>query len=106
VKMSFSHKIEEEFAELFEKLYSQLGPPKYRILEAAIEAFSVLPRDIQYRLRGMDPAERKPILDYLATIAVPSPTPFGTDPALDVNSVISDAERAARREDKADQKAS
>ncbi|MHC4326393.1 MAG: hypothetical protein ACYSUX_19150 [Planctomycetota bacterium] len=105
MKMSFSHKIEEEFAELFEKMYRQMGPPKYRILEAAIEVFSILPKDIQYRLKGLDPAERQPILDFLSTISVPSPTPFGKDPALDVSSVVSDAERAAKKKGKAGRKA-
>ena len=105
-KVPFSSSIDDRFAQLFENMCNQHGPPKYRILEAAIEAFDALRRDLQHRLRGKYQAERKPILEYLSTIAVPSPTHFGTDGALDVNSVISDAERAAKSGDKADQKAS
>ena len=74
VKASFSHKIDDSFADLFEKLCNQLGPPKYRILEAAIEVFASLPRNIQYRLRGLDHAERKPILEKLSRIDVEDET--------------------------------
>jgi len=65
-KISFSHKIEESFNECFEKLYQELGPPKYRILEACIEAFAYLPRDIQYRLRGLNAKDRDYCLDLIA----------------------------------------
>ena len=65
-KISFSHKIEESFNECFEKMYEELGPPKYRILEACIEAFAYLPRDIQYRLRGLNAKDRDYCLDLIA----------------------------------------
>ena len=69
-KISFSHKIEESFNECFEKLYQELGPPKYRILEACIEAFVVLPRDIQYRLKGFNANDRDFCLNLLTKIGI------------------------------------
>jgi hypothetical protein len=67
-KTSFSHNIDESFVVCFEQIVAQLGPPKYRILEVAIEVFDALSRDVQYRLRGFDQAEREPIFRLLGQL--------------------------------------
>lgn len=78
-KVSFSHKIEESFAECFEKMHARLGPPKFRILEVAIEVFDSLPLDTQHLLKGYNQEKRDLIykelgkvrLDTIQTIDVP-----------------------------------
>ena len=58
-KVPFSHNIEKNIAELFESLYDELGPPKFKILEACIEAFSALPLEMQYRLKAQNEEDRE-----------------------------------------------
>ena len=79
-KVSFSHKIDDSFAECFEKMCDQLGPPKYRIIEAAIEVFDALPRDIQYRLKGLDPKERELYFKMLANLPLTPELPLSITP--------------------------
>ena len=67
-KVAFSHKIDESFVECFEKLYDKLGPPKYRIIEAALEVFDALPNGVQYLLITYNHEEREPIFSLLNQI--------------------------------------
>jgi len=64
-KITFSKDISEYVVDIFERLYKDLGSPKYRILEAAIESFSELPREFQYALKGYNEADRKLCLDLI-----------------------------------------
>ncbi len=98
-KVPFSNKIDENFNEIFEKLFNQLGPPRYRILEAAIEAFEALPRDAQYRLRSLDPDERKPVLRLLSQIILENKTE-AENPADVVARIDAAAKAGARRSGK------
>ena len=68
-KVPFSNKIDSSLAESFEKLSQILGFPKFRILESAIEVFSVLHREIQRALCGNDPAERELCLKMLTNLS-------------------------------------
>jgi hypothetical protein len=95
-KVAFSHKIEDKFAECFEKMCGELGPPKYRILEASIEVFDALPREIQYRLRGMDQVERKPCLDMLAGLSLTA-EPLNREPGPGVAEYIETIRQFATR---------
>lgn len=70
-KVSFSYDIDSESAELFDKLAQKLGPPKYRIIEAAIEVFNTLPREVQYVLKSYEQPDRQLCLDLLRAIQVP-----------------------------------
>jgi len=63
--VALGFKVNEDVAELFEKLCETLGPPKYKILEAAIEVFAALPKDAQYVLKSQDDADRKVVLEHL-----------------------------------------
>jgi len=72
VKVSFSHKIEESFAECFEKLYARLGPPKFRILEVAIEVFDSLPLDTQHLLKSYNQDKRELIYKILGKVQLDS----------------------------------
>lgn len=71
-KVSFSHKIDESFAECFEKLYARLGPPKFRILEVAIEVFDSLPLDTQHLLKSYNQDKRELIYQILGTVRLDS----------------------------------
>ena len=46
-KIPLSHDIDEEVFRTFENVCEELGPPKYRILEASIEVFANLPKEVQ-----------------------------------------------------------
>ena len=70
-KVSFSYDVDSEIAELFDQLAQKLGPPKYRILEAAIETFNTLPRDVQYVLKSYDQKDRQLCLDLLRALQTP-----------------------------------
>jgi len=70
VKVPFSNKIDEQIARQFEQLCSELGPPRYRILEAAIEVFQSLPREFQLRLKAPTPEDRQPCLDAIAKLSL------------------------------------
>jgi len=65
VKVYFNNNIEKEVAELFESLSESLGPPKYKILEAAIEVFAALPKPAQRILKSQDESDRKAVLDLI-----------------------------------------
>ena len=67
-KIAFNHTIDEKVVKVFEELYEILGPPKNRILEACIEAFSALPREVQYRLKGQSEQDRKFCLDLIRAL--------------------------------------
>ena len=67
-KIAFNHTIDERVVNIFEELYSNLGPPKNKILESCIEVFSVLPREVQYRLKAQNEGDRKFCLDLIATV--------------------------------------
>ena len=70
-KIAFNHNVSPEVVELFDELAQKLGPPRYRILEAAIEVFNTLPRDVQYVLKSYDQPDRKLCLDLLRAIQAP-----------------------------------
>ena len=60
-----NHDIDDDVFKLFENLFSSLGPPKYKILEACIEVFSALPKPAQRILKSQDESDRKAILDLI-----------------------------------------
>ena len=64
-KIPFSKDISEEVVAIFDDLYEMLGPPKYRILEAAIEVFAVLPREVQYALKSNNKEDRQLYFDLI-----------------------------------------
>ena len=67
-KNSISHDVSDAYIQLFDDLYEKLGPPKYRILEAAIEVFATLPTSIQYALKSNNQKDRKLCLDLIRAI--------------------------------------
>ena len=71
-KVTFNNNIEKDVSDLFERLYDNLGPPKYKILEAAIEVFAALPKEAQYVLKSQDEDDRKAILDRLRAMNLKS----------------------------------
>ena len=73
LKVSFNHDISEDVARVFEDLLASLGPPRYQIVEAAIEAFAVLPLDIQLRLKAAGSEERQRCFDLLRTLSIAPP---------------------------------
>lgn len=60
-----NHDISDDVFKLWEQLFAGLGPPKYKILEAAIEVFSALPKPAQRILKSQDESDRKAILDLI-----------------------------------------
>lgn len=64
-KVIFNNKIEDDVKKLFDKLYDNLGPPKFKIIEAAIEVFAALPKPAQRILKSQDESDRKAILDLI-----------------------------------------
>lgn len=70
-KMSLNHNVSRETLELFEGLTQKLGSPKYRILEAAIDAFNALPRETQRVLKSYDQPDRQLYLELLHALQVP-----------------------------------
>jgi hypothetical protein len=64
-KIPFSKDINENVFALFETICEELGPPKYRILEAAIEVFALLPREIKYALKANNEEDRKLCFDLI-----------------------------------------
>jgi len=71
-KVTFSHDIEEDVVKIFENIYSNLGPPKYRILEAAIQTFASLPSSIQLILKACNESERKLCFDLMSKLQLHS----------------------------------
>ena len=72
-KMPFNHNISLDVARIFEDLFETLGGPRYQILEAAIQAFAVLPLDIQLRLKAAGSEERQRCFDLLRTLSIAPP---------------------------------
>ena len=70
-KNPLSHDVSQETLDTFDKICDEIGPPKYRVLEAAIEVFASLPRELQYALRGNNAADRKLCLDLIAGLLLP-----------------------------------
>jgi len=68
-KSPLGHDVENCIVELFTTTCEKLGPPKYRVLEVAIEVFAHLPRELQYALKGYDEADRKMVLDLIAGLS-------------------------------------
>jgi len=66
----FNMKLNSNVVELYESLYENLGPPKYKIIEAAIEVFAALPKEAQYVLKSQDESDRKAILDLIRAMNV------------------------------------
>lgn len=64
-KVLFNNKIEDDVKKLFDSLYDSLGPPKFKIIEAAIEVFAALPKPAQRILKSQDKSDRKAILDLI-----------------------------------------
>jgi hypothetical protein len=64
-KIPFSKDIGEDVFALFESICEELGPPKYRILEAAIEVFALLPREIKYALKSNNDEDRQLCFDLI-----------------------------------------
>lgn len=58
-------KIHTDIAEVFDSLFQTLGPPKYKIIEAAIEVFAALPKEAQRILKSQDESDRKAVLDLI-----------------------------------------
>ncbi len=82
-KVLISNKISHEAHNVFEQMCDELGPPKNRVIEAAFEAFNALPREIQYRLRSLNPAEREPCFKLLAELSLTEETQqHETKPAI------------------------
>lgn len=81
-KVSFSHKIDDSFAECFEKLHARLGPPKFRILEVAIEVFDSLPSDTQHLLKSYNQEQRDLIYRVLGTVRLDSIQSEATDSSI------------------------
>ena len=61
----FSFEISDDVYDLFDDLCKCLGPPKYKVIEAAIEVFAALPKEAQYILKSQDDADRKVVLEHL-----------------------------------------
>jgi hypothetical protein len=60
-----NHNINDDVFELWDEMCKLLGPPKYKVLEAAIEVFAALPKEAQYVLKSQGDDDRKAILDHL-----------------------------------------
>jgi len=58
-KVALNHNVHEHIFETFQNLCEELGPPKYKILEACVEAFSALPLEMQYRLKAQNEEDRE-----------------------------------------------
>ena len=71
-KEAFNYRVDNSIAELFEQLCERLGPPKYKVLEAAIEVFAALPKEAQYILKSQNDADRKIILARLRELNLKS----------------------------------
>lgn len=70
-KIPFSKDIAKEYADMFEATYKDLGGHKYRVLEAAIEVFSRLPREVQYALTGYNTGDRQLCFDLIDGLELP-----------------------------------
>lgn len=70
-KIRFSHDIERSYWEIFEELCAQIGGDKYRILEAAIDAFAALPTDFQDVLTTYRQGDRQLYLELLRGLRLP-----------------------------------
>ena len=71
-QVQFSFRLSKDVAELFESLSNTLGPPKYKILEAAIEVFAALPKEAQYVLKSQNDSDRKVVLEHLRKLNLKS----------------------------------
>ncbi len=67
-KFTISHDVDGRVKDLFENMCEDLGPPKYKVLEACVEVLSVLPREIQYRLKGQNEEDRTFCLDLIRAL--------------------------------------
>lgn len=61
----FSFRLSVDVKKLFDSLYDNLGPPKFKIIEASIEVFAALPKPAQRILKSQDESDRKAILDLI-----------------------------------------
>ena len=68
--LRINHDVSDDIYELFDKLCNDLGPPRYKVLEAAIEVFAALPKEAQYVLKSQDENDRKLILDLIRAMNV------------------------------------
>jgi hypothetical protein len=68
--IGFHVRLNEDIAEIYDQLSVSLGPPKYKIIEAAIEVFAALPKEAQYVLKSQDENDRKLILDLIRAMNV------------------------------------
>ena len=64
-KIAFNHDIHEDTVGVFDRTCEKLGPPKYRVVEAAIEAFAALPNHVQYALKSNNQTDRQYWLNVL-----------------------------------------
>ena len=67
-KIPFNKDISEDVFALFESICEELGPPKYRILEAAIEVFALLPIEMKYVLKSYKKEDRQRCFDLIRGI--------------------------------------
>lgn len=70
-KIPLSQDVEERYFELYHKLCDEIGGDKYRVLEAAIEAFSHLPGPIQTTLMSYKEADRQLCFELIAGLGLP-----------------------------------
>ncbi len=100
-KIGFSHDIEEQSVEEFNRLAEELPGPKYALLEAMIRAFRAIPEDLQLLLVSPKPERRERVLQVLREMEI-RPAPPG-EAALakraETDAVVADATRTlqARR---------
>ena len=71
-RISVSTTLDERSFQILEDLLSELGPPKNRILEAALCAFAALPVEIKYVLRSNRDEDQQMCLDLIRTLGIPS----------------------------------
>jgi hypothetical protein len=82
-RMALSNSLDSATFELLDRLTEDLGPPKNRILEAAIQVFGALPIEIQLILKSNRQEDRALCLDLIRKLGVP---PKPKAPARKANS--------------------
>jgi len=70
--LPINHNVSDDVSDLFEELCANLGPPKYKVLEACVLTFSALPKEAQYILKAQNEEDRKEVLSRLRAMSLKS----------------------------------
>ena len=70
-RKALTNSLDTRVYDLLDQLTIDLGPPKNRILEAAIEVFALLPREIQYALKSNNAEDRQLCFDLIRGLELP-----------------------------------